>query len=315
MTIAFTLGEPAGIGLDLAILNAHQHISSNLLTITDPNILLKRAKELGLALRILENKSAQQKGEINVYPVACPKPVIAGKLNPNNAQFVLNTLDIAISHCLDKKTTALLTAPIHKGVINQAGIEFSGHTEYLAQKTNTQTVMMLANDKLKVALVTTHLALKNVSKAITKDHLSRVIKILHQDLKDYFHINNPKIAICGLNPHAGEDGYLGQEEITTINPVIKELKSQGFDLSNALPADTIFTPNYLTKYDVILAMYHDQGLPVLKALGFEKSVNITLGLPFLRTSVDHGTALDLAGSGNISLGSLQTAIEMIKKLK
>lgn len=312
--IAFTPGEPAGIGLDLAILNANKTITDNLLTITDPDILLKRAKILKQPLRILENKPATKLGDINIYPLTCPKPVIAGKLNPDNAPFVLSTLDTAISHCLTHKTQALLTGPIHKGVINQAGIKFTGHTEYLAKKTNKKVVMMLANEILKVALVTTHLPLDKVSQAITKKHLTQVIQTLHNDLKNKFNLKKPRIAVCGLNPHAGENGYLGNEEINIITPVIHQLRNQGVNLSDALPADTLFTHNNLKEYDVILSMYHDQGLPVLKALGFENSVNITLGLPFIRTSVDHGTALNLAGSGHISLTSLETALKMTKKM-
>jgi 4-hydroxythreonine-4-phosphate dehydrogenase len=208
-----------------------------------------------------------------------------------------------------------LTGPVNKGVINESGIEFTGHTEFLAQLTNTtKTVMLLASDQLKVALATTHIPLTEVSKHITRDSLSQVISIINNNFK-YLGIKKPKILVCGLNPHAGENGYLGNEEKTTISPVIKELNKVGYDLIGPVPADTAFTPESLTNVDVVLAMYHDQGLPVLKAQGFKKAANITLGLPFFRTSVDHGTAIELAGTGNISLGSFNTALSYFKTLK
>ncbi len=312
MTIAFTIGEPAGIGPDLAILNAKLYPNPDLVTFADPDILKKRATELGINLIILENKPAQKRGQINVYPITAAKTVTAGKLDAANVPFVLKMLDSAISHCLNNKAQVLLTAPVHKGIINQAGVKFSGHTEYLGVKTHKKTVMLLANNKLKLALVSTHLSLKEVPKYISRYKLIQVIKILHSSLNAYFNINNPKIAICGLNPHAGENGYLGSEEITIINPVIQQLKQRGLNLIGAISADTAFTANNLQKYDAILAMYHDQGLPALKALDFENSINITLGLPFLRVSVDHGTALNLAATANISLASLLAAIKFIK---
>ncbi len=302
--IIFTLGEPAGIGVDLAIINAQQKQKHQLVHITDPEVLLARAKQLNLKIKIIDADKVANQNEMAVLPIKVREKVIAGKLNKNNSEFVLKTLDIAIEKCLDKTYDAMLTGPVHKGIINKAGFDFTGHTEYLAQKTNTpKTVMLLACDKLKVALVTTHLPLKKVPQAITKDNLTQTINIIHH------HFKNKKIKVLGLNPHAGEDGVLGDEEINIINPVIEKLRSEGLNLSNAISADTAFTN--IDKNDIFLAMYHDQGLSVLKTLCFEKGINITLGLPFTRVSVDHGTALDLAGTGKISLGSLSTALNYL----
>lgn len=309
--ITYTPGEPAGIGLDLIIIHAQNNITPNLLAFTDPDLLLARAKLLNLPIRLRENSVCEKNGDIAIHPSQCPNPAKAGLLNKNNARFVLDALDSAIDFVQKNTGNTLFTGPMHKGIINEAGFAFTGHTEYLASKTQCKTVMMLANASLRVALVTTHLPLREVALAITADNLTETIKILHQDLSTKFNLPNPKIAVCGLNPHAGEDGYLGDEEIRIINPVLDVLRKKGIDLSPALPADTLFTPSNLAKYDCILSMYHDQGLPVLKALGFENSVNITLGLPFVRISVDHGTALNLAGTGNISLGSFQTALRSL----
>lgn len=316
MKIAFTPGEPAGIGIDLAIMNAQKKTLFPLITFSDPDLLLKRAKLLNLPLKVTENESKTITGEICVYPVKLRHHVTAGKLNVKNAAFVLETIDLAIKHCLEYKTDALLTGAVHKGIINEAGINFSGHTEYLANKANVEkTVMMLVTKNLKVALVTTHLPLREVADNITKDSLKKTITILNNELKTKFNIKNPKILVCGLNPHAGEDGHLGKEEIKIINPVIKELnKKNNFHLIGAMPADTAFTKNSLKNTDCILAMYHDQGLPTLKAFGFNKAANITLGLPFIRSSVDHGTALNLAGTGNIDTSSLDTALFYTKMM-
>ena len=227
----------------------------------------------------------------------------------------MNTIKHATKDCLNSSCDGLLTGPVNKGVINESGIDFTGHTEFLAELTETsKTVMLLATDQLKVALATTHLPLKEVAKNITRESLSQVISIIHSDFK-YLGVKKPKILVCGLNPHAGENGYLGDEEKTIISPVIKELNKVGYDLIGPVPADTAFTNESLNNVDVVLAMYHDQGLPVLKAQGFKKAANITLGLPFFRTSVDHGTAIELAGTGNISLGSFNTALSYFKTLK
>ena len=236
---------------------------------------------------------------------------MAGQLDKANAAFVLETLTRAGQGCIDGDFAGMITAPVHKGVINESGIAFSGHTEFLAELTHTeQVVMMLATGDLRVALVTTHLPLKDVAAAITQTRLKQVMDILIDDLKTKFAIAIPKILVCGLNPHAGEGGYLGREEIDVIEPVLATYRQQGIDVGHALPADTLFTPKYLADADAVLAMYHDQGLPVLKSQGFGEAVNITLGLPFIRTSVDHGTALDLAGSGKASSSSLKVATSL-----
>ena len=235
--------------------------------------------------------------------------VKTGELNPNNSAYVLDTLRHAAQGCVDGTYAGMITAPVHKGIINQAGIAFSGHTEFLAEISGGHPVMMLACPGLRVALATTHLALKDVPAAITPDVLTLVISALDKDLRERFGINQPNILVCGLNPHAGEDGYLGREEIEVIEPTLAELRTRGIQLSKPLPADTLFTPHNLVEADAVLAMYHDQGLPVLKHMGFGHAVNITLGLPIVRTSVDHGTALDLAGTGKADMGSLMAAIE------
>jgi 4-hydroxythreonine-4-phosphate dehydrogenase len=250
-----------------------------------------------------------------IYAIKTNNNVFPGRLDPANSNYVLETIKEATNDCINGGCDGLLTGPVNKGVINESGIEFTGHTEFLAKLTKTsKTVMLLATDQLKVALATTHLPLTEVANNITKKSLSQVIAIIHNDFK-YLGVKKPKILVCGLNPHAGENGYLGDEEIMTIIPVIKKLNKVGYDLLGPVPADTAFTPESLKNVDVVLAMYHDQGLPVLKAQGFKKAANITLGLPFFRTSVDHGTAIELAGTGNISLGSFNTALSYFKTLK
>ena len=313
MTIAFTPGEPAGIGIDIALIYAQKNTFKNLLIFTDPDILKSRAKQLNLSINIIEDNSTSNPGEICVFPIKTNNPVEPGVLNPNNAQFVLNTIERATEQCLDNTCKALITGPVHKGVINQAGINFTGHTEYLAQLTQCKkTVMMLATKGLRVALATTHLPLSEVPQHIKTTSLELTIKIIHNALLSCG-VDQPKISVCGLNPHAGENGYLGTEEIEIINPLINRLNKQGYNLYGAVPADTAFTPDALQGVDCVLSMYHDQGLPVVKTLGFKKAVNITLGLPCIRTSVDHGTALNLAGTGNISLGGFETALDYSKK--
>ncbi len=313
MTIALTSGEPSGIGPDIAIIHAQKERTENIKVYADPDVLIERAKLLNLPL-VLKEGSTSKAGELSIFPVKSKKRTVPGKLNPNNAEYVLSLIEQATHDCLHNKCHGILTGPINKAVINEAGIKFSGHTEYLAELSNcSKTVMLLATAKLKVALATTHLALKDVPSSITKESLTEVISIIDNDFK-YLGINNPRILVCGLNPHAGENGYLGDEEIKTITPVINKLNQDGYRLSGPVPADTAFTNDSLKDIDVVLAMYHDQGLPVLKAIGFKNAANITLGLPFVRTSVDHGTALDLAGSGNISLGSFNCALSFFHKL-
>ena len=312
--LAITCGEPAGIGVDLVLQIAQKSLPAHCVVIADPEVLKSRSKQLGLAIDFIAydataERQTSKAGEVTVLPVTCPTPVRAGELDVRNAPYVLQTLDIATNGCLGGEFDAMVTAPLHKGIINDAGIKFSGHTEYLAALTKAPLpVMLLAADDFRVALATTHLPLKDVSAAITKASLTQVIEVLHHDLKTKFGLDNPRIYICGLNPHAGEGGHLGMEEIETIEPVIETMRSQGMDLVGPLPADTLFTQKYLKHADAVLAMFHDQGLPVLKHASFGRAVNITLGLPIIRTSVDHGTALDLAGTGTADSGSLLAAI-------
>jgi len=314
--IAITPGEPAGIGPDLAILTAQQNVNCQRVYFADPDLLSERAKALNIKVNIrtlssLENLPACENNTLLVFPVKLAASSQAGKLDVANANYVLSSIKLAVQSQLDKQTHALMTGPVHKGIINEAGINFSGHTEFLAELTSATPVMMLASEaeKLRVALVTTHLPLSQVSKAITADKLTQIIEILHRDLQNKYKIDNPHILVCGLNPHAGENGHMGTEEIDIITPVLESFRQQGLNLSGPLPADTLFTPKYLKTADAVLAMYHDQGLPVLKHVGFGHAINITLGLPIIRTSVDHGTALDLAGSQDIDTGSYIAALE------
>lgn len=313
--LAITPGEPSGIGPDLAVMLAQQQWPMPLVFIADRGLLEQRAEALGLPFNAVEYPCdldrTLSKGEAYVYPVPLKAGVQAGSLNAANAQYVLDTLDHAIDGCLNGLFSAIVTGPVHKGVINEAGVPFSGHTEYLQEKCGVEkVVMMLANSHMKVALASTHLPLKDVSKAITYDSLKQVIDILIQDMQQKFAVQTPRILVAGLNPHAGEGGHMGREEIDVIEPVMSLYDEQDASLIGPLPADTLFTPKYLEAADAVLAMYHDQGLPVLKYAGFGESVNITLGLPIIRTSVDHGTALDLAGSGNIDAGSFKAAVNM-----
>lgn len=312
--IAITPGEPAGIGPDLVIQLAQQAWPAELVVCADPELLSARAKKLGLPLQLkpyqpnLEPK-AQEAGTLTLAPFALITESVCGQLNEKNSAYVIETLRYAGEKNMNGEFDAVVTGPVHKGIINQSGIPFSGHTEFFANQANCQdVVMMLAAPGLHVALVTTHIPLAYVSKAITRDRLHQIVKILHTDLIEKFAVERPKIYVCGLNPHAGEDGHLGREEIDTIIPALEELRAEGMNIVGPLPADTIFQKKYLEDADVILAMYHDQGLPVLKSQGFGSSVNITLGLPYIRTSVDHGTALELAGTGQADIGSFVCAL-------
>ena len=312
--LALTPGEPAGIGPDLCVQLAQQERTVAIVAICDPLLLAERAKELRLPLEIIryqpgEAAATRDAGKLSVYPVTLKTPAIAGQLNSQNADYVLDTLRVATQGCLDGTFSALVTGPVHKGIINDAGLPFTGHTEFLAELTGGYPVMMLACPGLRVALATTHLPLKDVSEAITQELLEKVTRILRQDLVNRFGITNPNSLVCGLNPHAGEGGHLGMEEIETITPVMDKLRQEGMRLKGPLPADTLYTPRFLEQADATLAMYHDQGLPVLKHMGFGHAVNITLGLSIIRTSVDHGTALELAGTGKAEVGSLLAAIE------
>ncbi|MBX9753956.1 MAG: 4-hydroxythreonine-4-phosphate dehydrogenase PdxA [Pseudomonadaceae bacterium] len=313
---ALTPGEPAGIGPDLCLLLAAQPQPQPLIAIASIELLAARASQLKLDVQLLPVSPdawptlPAPAGSLYVWDTPLQAPVTAGQLDPANAAYVLETLERAAHGCVNGDFAGMITAPVHKGVINQAGIAFSGHTEFLADLTHTeQVVMMLATHGLRVALVTTHLPLRAVADAITDERLARVSRILHADLINKFGIAQPRILVCGLNPHAGEGGHMGREELDIIEPCLARLRSEGLNLIGPLPADTLFTPKYLEHCDAVLAMYHDQGLPVLKYKGFGAAVNITLGLPIIRTSVDHGTALDLAGSGKIDTGSLRVALE------
>lgn len=309
--LAITTGEPAGIGPDLCLALEGCAVQAELVLIGDPALLKARALELGrrIDLPTYQPETPPRAGHVCVECVELAAKVVSGQPDPANAGYVLQTLDRAIRGCLNGEFQALVTAPVHKAVINDAGIPFTGHTEYLADKCHAaQVVMMLAAPGLRVALATTHLPLNRVAAAITPQGLEAVIRCLHHDLQNKFGISRPRILVAGLNPHAGEGGHLGTEEHDIIQPVIEKLQSEGLQLTGPLPADTLFTPPLLAGADAVLAMYHDQGLPVLKHLGFGRAVNITLGLPFVRTSVDHGTALDKAGTGEADSGSLEAAI-------
>jgi 4-hydroxythreonine-4-phosphate dehydrogenase len=314
--IVITPGEPAGIGPDLCIMLAQQAHDAELVAVADPSLLAARAAQLGLSLSLdacnpSQPPQPQMWGTLKVMPLKLRKPVRCGKADPANADYVLDSLRIAARGCQDGNFAAMVTGPVHKGVINDAGTSFSGHTEFLADITTTpQVVMMLLTEGLRVALATTHVPLKDVSAAITSPHLEGVIRILHHDLQVRFGIADPRIIVCGLNPHAGEGGHLGSEEQTIIEPLLHRMRGEGMTLTGPLPADTLFIPKYLDHADAVLAMYHDQGLPVLKYKGFGKAVNITLGLPIVRTSVDHGTALELAGSGQADGSSLEAALRL-----
>ena len=314
--LVITPGEPAGIGPDILVKAAQRECKSQLIAIADPDLLRDRAQQIGVELSLTHWQPDQpiephQPNHLWVAPVSTADNVKAGELSTANAPYVIETIRIAAEGCLKGTFDAMVTGPIQKSVINDAGINFSGHTEFLQEIAGVpKVVMMLASTKLRVALVTTHLPLRKVPDEITETNLQQTINILHRDLATRFGIKQPHILIAGLNPHAGESGHLGTEENEIIEPVVEQLRQQGMSLEGPLPADTLFTEKYLARADAVLAMYHDQGLPVLKSLSFGDSVNLTLGLPFVRTSVDHGTALDIAGSGEANEQSLLTAINM-----
>jgi len=314
--IALTPGEPAGIGPDLIIALAQQAHAVELVAVADPELLQARARQLGLPLTLLPHTpeqppQPQAAGTLRALAVPLRAPAEAGRLDTRNAAYVLDTLRLATAGCESGEFAALVTAPVQKSVINDAGIAFTGHTEFLQEQCGVpRVVMMLACPGLRVALATTHLPLRVVADAITPALLTEVITILHADLQTRFGMKQPRILVAGLNPHAGEGGHLGREELEIISPTLEALRHKGYDLHGPLPADTLFTPKYLEQADAVLAMYHDQGLPVLKYMSFGHGVNITLGLPIIRTSVDHGTALDLAGTGKADAGSLKAALDM-----
>ncbi len=317
--IALTPGEPAGIGPDLCIKLARRSFPAQLVLIADPELLSQRASALGEEIRWRTfdpqaPRSPQAAGSLLIHPQTLGRPAQPGCLDPANGAYVLKTLEIACDGCLDGTFDALVTGPVHKGAINAAGFPFTGHTEFLARRCHADPLMLLAIPGLRVALATTHLPLRQVADAITREQLARCLQILHEDLREKFRCPAPRILVCGLNPHAGEGGHLGREEIEVIEPVLQELRRAGLDLVGPVPGDTAFVPDRLVGVDAVLAMYHDQGLAVLKAQGFGRAVNITLGLPILRTSVDHGTALSLAGTGQGDTSSLEAALRTALEL-
>ena len=315
--IALTAGEPAGIGPDLTVMMCGKRLPAHVVAIADRALLEERARLLGLPVKLVDYQPgmAQASDVLHVWHVPLAAAARPGQLDPANARYVLRTLEVALEGCEHGTFDAMVTAPVHKGVINDAGIRFTGHTEFLAERTHTaQVVMMLAGGGMRVALATTHLPLKDVAGALTQNNLERGLRIIRDALVARFGIANPCVAVAGLNPHSGESGHLGREEIDVIIPVLERLRSEGYDLKGPLPADTLFHPDRLRGYDAVYAMYHDQGLPVLKYASFGSGINITLGLPIIRTSVDHGTALDLAGTGRAESGSLIAAIELAAEL-
>ncbi len=318
--IIVTSGEPAGIGPDLCLAITQRAWPCELVFAGDAALFAARAQALGISLHASRWTShadarAHEPGTLPILHVPTAVTPIAGQLDVANASYVLNLLDAAIDGCQRGEFAAVVTAPVQKSVISDSGVPFSGHTEYLAERTGAPLpVMLLVADTLRVALATTHLPLTEVSRAITPDLLADVIRVLHHDLQRRFGIERPRILVCGLNPHAGESGHLGREEIETIAPTLERLRHDGIDLTGPAPADTAFTPRMLSHADAVLAMYHDQGLPVLKYAGFGHAVNVTLGLPLVRTSVDHGTALELAGTGKADAGSLVAATELALQL-
>lgn len=315
LVLALTAGEPAGIGPELCLQLALEARTAGVVVVASKSLLEARAKQMGLAVELCPWQPGEtpemEAGQLSVLHVDGCANHQPGTLDTGSSAYVLRTLEVAANGCLSGDFDGMVTAPVHKGVINDAGIAFSGHTEFLQELCGVErVVMMLATEELRVALVTTHLPLKDVSAAITPTRLTQVTRILDADLKTFFGIARPRILVAGLNPHAGEGGHLGREEIDTIEPTLEALRAEGISLTGPLPADTLFTPHWLDQADAVLAMYHDQGLPVLKFQGFGRAVNITLGLPIVRTSVDHGTALDLAGTGRADAGSLHTALKV-----
>ncbi|RPI47551.1 MAG: 4-hydroxythreonine-4-phosphate dehydrogenase PdxA [Betaproteobacteria bacterium] len=312
ITLALTPGEPAGIGPDIVLKLIGRRLPARIVVVADPSLLVERARQLGLPARIRQwsRETDASADALDVLGVPLRVPVTAGKLDARNSAYVVETLERAVDGCLDGTFDAMVTGPVHKGIINEAGIAFTGHTELLAERTGThRVVMMLAGAGLRVALATTHLALREVADQLDTRMLEETLRILVTDLGRRFAIERPRVGVAGLNPHAGESGYLGREEIDVIIPVIERLRREGLDIQGPLPADTLFTPARLQAFDAVLAMYHDQGLPVLKFASFGRGINVTLGLPIIRTSVDHGTALDIAGSGKADESSLLEAIE------
>jgi 4-hydroxythreonine-4-phosphate dehydrogenase len=314
--VAVTSGEPAGVGPDLCLQLARGPLPCELICLADRELLHARARLLDLNVNLWDYEPARPvrphtPGTLGVLHVPLAAPAEPGRLDTRNAAAVLAMLDRAAQGTVSGEFAAMVTAPVQKSIIIEAGFAFTGHTEYLAQRCGAPLpVMMLASGNMRVALATTHLPLASVAQAITARLLLQVLTILDMDLKRWWGVTKPRIAVCGLNPHAGESGHLGREELTIIAPAVKQMRERGLDVSGPFPADTIFVPRLMTGYDAVLAMYHDQGLPVIKHAHFDEAVNVTLGLPIIRTSVDHGTALDLAGTGHADVASLAAAVRM-----
>jgi 4-hydroxythreonine-4-phosphate dehydrogenase len=314
--IVITSGEPAGIGPDACVVLAQSEWPADIVVAADADLLAATADALGLRLTLERYASSggstpHRAGSLKVMHIPTARPVLAGRPDAGNAAYVIEMLDRACDGCMNGEFAAMVTAPVQKSTLMDAGYAFTGHTEYLAKRTRAaMPVMLLMSDQLRVALVTTHLALADVPRAVTRDRLRTTLRIVNMDMGRHFSLPRPRIAVLGLNPHAGESGHLGREEIDVIQPVIEELRTEGLDLQGPVPADTAFTPRFLETADVIVAMYHDQGLPVIKHAGFGNAVNVTLGLPILRTSVDHGTALSLARTGKADAGSLRAALSL-----
>ena len=317
--IAVTLGDPAGIGPDLGVLLAQKNLGKRIIFLADPSLLKDSAKKLKKTIKVnilqnISSKALSGNKVINVLPIKLNTKNTPGKLNPNNSEYVISTIKTAAELCISGKAAAMVTGPISKSVLNNGGYKITGHTEFLADICKKKSVMMLMNPYMKVALHTMHVPLESVKDYITKKSLIETITIINKDLKNKFNIKNPKILVTGLNPHAGEDGMLGSQDNKIISPTIKQLQKKKIQVDGPIPADTAFLKKNIKKYDIILTMYHDQGLPVIKFNNFKKTVNVTLGLPIIRVSVDHGTALDLVGTGNIDISSFMEAIKLAKSM-
>ncbi len=317
--IAITLGDPGGIGPDICVLMARSSITRNHIFITDPQLLLESSKKLKIKIKInlldtLTSKTVSGLGVINVYPLRLRSKNKPGYMNPENASFVIDTIQTAAEGCMRGDFDAMVTGPISKSVLNRGGYKISGHTEFLAKLCKSKSIMMLMNDRIKVTLQTIHVPLREITKEITKSRIIETISIINEDLKTKFSCSKPKILICGINPHAGEDGLLGKEEIDIIVPAVKSLKKMGIIIDGPVPADTAFIKKFVNKYDVIHTMYHDQGLPVIKFDNFSKTTNVTLGLPIIRVSVDHGTATELVGTGKVDISSFKQALKVARDI-
>lgn len=317
--IAITLGDPGAIGSDICVMMAQSHINRNHIVIADPELLMNSSKKLKIKISInllktLKSRTLSGLGLINVYPIRLKYKYKPGQMNPKNAPYVIETIKTAAKGCLDKNFDAMVTGPISKSILNKGGFKISGHTEFLANLCNSESIMMLMNDRLKVTLQTIHIPLSKVAKEINKKAIIEKIKIINSDLKSKFGLKKPKILICGLNPHAGEDGLLGKEEMDIIKPAVSSLKKMGITIDGPVPADTAFIKKLTSKYDVIHTMYHDQGLPVIKYDDFSKTTNVTLGLPIVRVSVDHGTATELVGTGNVDISSFAQALKVARDI-